>query len=208
MDNMIGIIWATKDDAATFLQRWNNGVFKSLTEGSMQEDDDVAVTISGVGKIKAALSTERLIIAYKPRIIINIGSCGLLNSTYNIFDIVNIKEVIEGDHFWSGTKVFPTILLNPIGDFIPKARLVTQDHPIESKDERDRWSKLADLCDMEGYAVAKTCMDHSISCHLVKGVTDEAGIGDVEGTKQFEKNIPVIATSLFKWIESFMKSIK
>lgn len=165
----------------------------------MQENDDVAVTISGVGKIKAALSTERLIIAYKPRIIINLGSCGLLNANYNIFDIVEIKEVIEGDHFWSGTKVFPTILLNPNRE----ARLVTQDHPIESEDEMDRWSKFADICDMEGYSVAKKCMDHNTHCNIVKGVTDKAGIGDTEGTKQFEKNIPIVATSLFKWIENY-----
>ena len=85
---MIGIIVALYSEAEKLLDKLENmtqfniadkKAFKGLLDGH-----DAIIVISGIGKVSAALTTQKVIDLYNPDFIINFGTAGGMNDSVKI----------------------------------------------------------------------------------------------------------------------------
>lgn len=183
---MIGLIFATEEEARPFLHAYRRGRFEGMTEGESQHDDDVLITLTGSGKIKATLRTERLLQQYRPSRIIHAGTCTSLSSELKIADVVAASQVFEGDRIELAAPTYPRMPLEVPFQELPRATLVTQDHTIQGDSEHTYWQRIADMVDMTGYAVAYVSAMHGIPCHIVKVVSGQVGREDSQLKRTLE----------------------
>lgn len=132
--------------------------------------------ISEIGKINAAIATQKLIDSiYALTEIINIGVCGATKATAKDHTIY-IDSVVEAD-FDTSAIDGDEFELNCITFTNPKKRpdkyhiLYTADHFTTHKPEL-QGHYIEGYFDMEGYAVAKAAQNAGIPCKLIKSVTD------------------------------------
>jgi len=184
---MIGIIFATRMEAAPFLEAVNAAPVDesplTLFHGALpREGKGLFVAISGMGGINAAIATQALILSYGVRRIVHAGICGALSTGEGIetHDVFRIKEAVKADRKrtyhcdpeWWG--------------FLEDARLVTSDAPVFDEEQRERLALKGGLVDMEGAVVCRVSKMYSLPCSIIKGVTDFA---DSQGEKMVKKNI-------------------
>jgi adenosylhomocysteine nucleosidase len=179
---MIGLIFATMAEAVPFL---------SLSE-AVQIDDKpfrhfkvptqpaLLVTVSGMGKVAAALACQAQIREFMAGEIVNAGVCGALHSdpVNALGSVFCIATAVEGDHEVFGEPPQPIISDGQIDWDRRAARLVTCDRPVFDDDERRALSATADLVDMEGAAVARVAAMYQVPWTMIKGITDTAGPQD------------------------------
>ena len=168
---MTGIIFATEEEAVPFLDAYKRGRFDELREGETLFDDDIFVSLTGLGKIKATLRTERFFQEHQPERIIHAGTCTALNEDYSIGDLVAADQVFEGDRIELAAPTYPRMPLEVPFEDLPRGTLVTQDHVATEQSEKSYWQRIADMSDMTGYAVAYVSATHGVPCHIVKAVT-------------------------------------
>lgn len=180
---MTGIIFATEEEASSFLARYKRGRFEDLREGETQYDDDVLVTLTGLGKIKSTLRTERFLQENSPRRIFHFGTCTALNEEYQVGDLIAADQVFEGDRIELAAPTYPRMPLEVPFESLRTGTLVTQDYVARDKSEKSYWQRIADMSDMTGYAVAFVAATHGVPCHIVKVVTGHVTDED----KQFRK---------------------
>jgi nucleoside phosphorylase len=174
---MKGILFSTAKEASYFLENYRNGRFDGLEEGELTHDRDYLVAITGIGKIKATLRTERFLQQHKLERIIHAGTCAALNKELVSGTIVGIEQVFEGDRIELATPTYPRMPLSMPFKGVATGTLVTQDHFVDEEDERNYWQRIADVSDMEGYAIAYVAALHGTPLHIVKVV-----VGTVKGT--------------------------
>lgn len=167
---MVAIVFATNKEAQAFLKKYERGRFDGLPEGEVASDSNVLVSITGVGKIKAALRTERLLRAHKVKRIIHPGTCTSLNPDFEIGKIVGVSQVFEGDRIELSAPTYPRMPLS-VPFELDKGTLVTQDHLPQVESEQSYWQRIADMSDMTGYAVAYVAATYGASCHILKAIT-------------------------------------
>lgn len=170
---MITILFSTPQEASVFLKTYQNGRFDGIQEGEIQQDRQIRIGITGVGKIKATLRTEQIIRASKPSRILHIGTATKLNPKTNHLSLIGIEQVFEGDRMELTVPLYPRMPLEMPFKKMDTGTLVTQDHILKENKERVYWERLADVCDMEGYAIAYVSGLHGIPCHIVKVVLGE-----------------------------------
>jgi len=192
---MIGVVFATEEEAYPFLTRYQRGRFRGLSEGETLQDDKLLVSLTGVGKIKATLRTrtERLLQHYKLTRLIHVGTCTALVEDLDIGIPVAVSQVFEGDRVELATPTYPRMPLDVPFKQFPKVTLVTQDHTVKGPEERSYWQRIADICDMSGYAVAYVAATHGVPCNIVKVVT-----GHLQGnqTTDFRKILTAACETL------------
>ena len=71
-------------------------------------------------------------------------------------------------------KPFPNGIDLPTVSTLPTAHLATGDSFVNDPDTRARLVQQAQLCDMEGYAIAFVAQHFGIPCTLIKQVSDNA----------------------------------
>lgn len=174
---MKGILFSTAKEASYFLENYRNGRFDGLEEGEVTHDRDFLVAITGIGKIKATLRTERFLQQHKLQKIVHAGTCAALNKEFSNGTIVGIEQVFEGDRIELATPTYPRMPLSMPFEGLQTGTLVTQDHFVDEEDERNYWQRIADVSDMEGYAIAYVTALHGIPLHIVKVV-----VGTVKGS--------------------------
>lgn len=189
---MTGIVFATAEEAAPFLNRYERGRFRGLAEGESLHDDEVLVSLVGVGKIKATLRTERLLQNHRLQRLIHIGTCTALNEAFSIGTSVVASQVFEGDRVELATPTYPRMPLDVPFKSLPKATLVTQDHTVQGEAEKTYWQRIADVSDMCGYAIAYVAATHGVRCHIVKVVTGHFHQND----KNFRETLAVACESM------------
>lgn len=167
---MTGIVYATAGDAEPFLQQYAQGRLAGLAEGETARHDPVFVTITGVGKVKAALYTERLLQSFEVERVIHVGTCTALSDAFEPGALVAAASVLEGDRVSLSAPSYPRLPLTA-PDGLPTGTLVTHDHAISDEDDDGYWQRLADLSDTTGYAVAYVAAQHGTACQIVKAVT-------------------------------------
>lgn len=136
--------------------------------------------VTGIGKLNAAVSlAEELYQARAegivPSVIINIGTAGSLGAPAGIHRIREVRV-----HDFSVTSVgeeagdnsYPVITLPDVSG--TGMRLATGDCFIESAEDAARIAEVADLVDMEGYAVAMAAQRAGVPVELIKIVSDSA----------------------------------
>ena len=175
---MKAIIFATLEEASPFVQSYKRGRFNGVAEGETLHDDDYLVSITGIGKIKAALRTERLLHQYKPREILHAGACTTLVGKFEVGSLVAPTQVFEGDRIELSAPTYPRMPLAAPFDGLPDGTLVTQDHTVQGASELTYWQRIADVSDMTGYAVAYVAATHGVPCSILKVISGRMGVDD------------------------------
>ncbi|MXP67211.1 5'-methylthioadenosine/S-adenosylhomocysteine nucleosidase [Pantoea sp. Aalb] len=97
----IGIIGAMEQEIMLLRDRIQNSqtliLYQYTIHIGVLNDVNIVLLKSGVGKTAAAISTTLLISVFNPKIIINIGSAGLLVPTLHIGDIIICDEMCYHD---------------------------------------------------------------------------------------------------------------
>lgn len=217
---MIGIVVALKSEAMPLINKIQNAKEIKLCNkpcfiGKLA-DKDVALIISGIGKVSASLSTQALIDKLGATAIINYGTCGGTNSSVNVcdyyiidkafqfdFDVREIDDVPLG-YIQEYDRVFFNAKFIDIG--LNKQSLATSDR--FSKSEIDLNNILKNGCflrDMEGCAIIQVAISNDTPVYLVKGVTDVYGSG-TDG-EQFVKNLSKVCENFPSIIIKLIKNI-
>lgn len=175
---MTGLVFATEEEAVPFLQQYERGRFDGLTEGETAEDERLVVTVTGIGKIKATLRTERFLRVHKVKRVLHGGTCTVLNDKADVGDLVAAGQVFEGDRIELSAPTYPRMPLETPFRKLPDGILVTQDHVVQDQTEQSYWQRIADFSDMAGYAIAYVAATYGLPCHIVKVVTARLGAQD------------------------------
>lgn len=198
---MIGIVFATAEEAAPFLKKYRRGRFDNVFEGETLYDDEFLVSITGIGKIKATLRTERLLQEHKPDRIYHVGTCTALSDKLEVGQLVTASQVFEGDRIELAAPTYPRMPLEIPSSRLQQGTLVTQDHVIKGESEQSYWQRIADISDMTGYAVAYVAATHGIPCHIVKAVTGHFHTQDKDFRKTLAAAYETIAGFMLKELQ-------
>ena len=137
--------------------------------------------ISGVGKVKSSIAAATGITLFDPSEVINIGLCGTLKpKIYKNAQILNVSKVFQHDCYVpikgkNFDELFEIITLdtsksknNPKLSQYECVKLATGDSFIDNKNLRNNLAEIADIVDMEGYSIAKTCLMMNKSLQIFK----------------------------------------
>ena len=203
---MIGLVFSTEEEAQPFLSKYQRGRFDGLVEGETVHDDDILVSLTGVGKVKATLRTERLLNRHKLTRLLHIGTCTALDENLKTGTLVAAVQVFEGDRVELATPTYPRMPLEvPFGN-LPQVTLVTQDHMVQGQDERSYWQRIADISDMGGYAIAYVAATHGVSCHIVKVITGHFQSEDNDFRKTLATACNTMADFLIKQLDTLKEA--
>jgi adenosylhomocysteine nucleosidase len=144
----------------------------ALHEEAVGLDGRLPVLVTGAGKVCAATAVARLLATARPASVINIGTAGGLRD--GLLGVHEVGTVIQHDFDDAG--VFELLGIHfgapiELGDGVT---LATGDRFVAGGPLRERLAARADLCDMEGYAVALAARDAGVPVRLVKLVSDDA----------------------------------
>jgi adenosylhomocysteine nucleosidase len=148
----------------------------------------------GVGKINATYNTLKLIQIYKPKIIVNYGTAGAINT--KLKGIVECTKFYQRDmdvrglDFKLGETPFDKvkeIIISNSG-----YSCGTGDSFVNQKIEME-----VDVVDMEAYAIAKVCMLENIEFKCFKYISDNA---DENANNDWNTNLALGAEAFAKMI--------
>ena len=148
----------------------------------------------GVGKINATYGTLRLINTYKPKMIINYGTAGAINT--------KLKGVVECTKFYQRDMDVRGLNFE-LGEtpFDKIKEIVTSDsgYSCGTGDSfvSQKINMKVDVVDMEAYAIAKVCMLENIKFKCFKYISDNA---DKNANNEWNKNNALGATTFAKLI--------
>ncbi len=153
------------------------------------------VLITGVGKTQAAVATGLALAAGGITEVVNIGSAGALRP--GLEGIHEIGRVLNHDLSYEVIRSFGAdpqewLDLDPACATV----LATGDVFVSDPALRDRLAALADLVDMEGYAVAYAARAAGIPVRLVKHVSDNADARSLS----WPELVDASARELGKWL--------
>ena len=171
---MTGLVYASSSDAAPFLKQFAQGRLAGLEEGDVAQHDRLLVAITGIGKVKATLHTERLLQQFDVDRVLHVGMSTGLDDTVEIGALVAASAALEGDRISLSAPSYPQMPLSA-RDGLPTGRLVTHDHAMAPDADDGYWQRLADMSDTTGYAVAYVAAQHGVPCQIVKAITGHLG---------------------------------
>lgn len=195
---MKAIIFATLEEAEPFIQSYERGRFSGVVEGETVHDDDHLISITGIGKIKGTLRTERLLREYRPTEILHVGTCITLVDSIEVGTLFSPSQVFEGDRIELSAPTYPRMPLARTFDGMATGTLVTQDHTVSGTQELTYWQRIAEASDMTGYAVAYVAATHGVPCGIVKVVSGRMGQDDPDLRKTLDDAHAKITKFLLK----------
>jgi adenosylhomocysteine nucleosidase len=195
-------------------EEWNGFVFHSI-----RLEGRAAVLVKcGIGKVFAALVSQRLIDAYAPSRMLFTGVAGALNPAYDIGDVVVARECLQhdvdgralgfarGHLLYTDLKVFAAdaamarlaAAAPAVGHRIHTGRILTGDQ-FMTRGEINHHAYLidemaGDAVEMEGGAMAQVCAVNRIPFAVVRTISDRA---DGDAVHDFNRFLPVIAHNSF-----------
>ncbi|MBQ7339989.1 MAG: 5'-methylthioadenosine/S-adenosylhomocysteine nucleosidase [Clostridia bacterium] len=217
---MIGIVVALEKEAIAVLPLIKNKNEKLLAGKKVIEGKlfgkDIALIFSGIGKVSAALSTQALIDNYNLEYVFNFGSVGAVNQKIKVNQFYLVDKCMQFDF---DVREIDDVPLGYIQDY---DRVFFETSPIDAKLERatlgtsDKFTSKSeiieeiidcgiDIRDMEGSAIAQTCISNDVKLIILKGVTDIYGSGN-DG-EQFIKNLIAVSNNFPTAIEEIFKSL-
>ena len=199
---MLAVVFATEAEARPFLKLYQRGRFEGLTENEVASDDQITVTITGSGKIKATLRTERLLTVNRYAHLLHVGSCQSLVDDIPIGTMCQAIHVLEGDRVELAAPTYPRMPLGKPFKKIKDARLITQDHSIQGQTELTYWQRIADITDMTGYGVAYVSATHGTPCSIVKVVAGVIDSEDVNLLLNIDESLEVLGQFLVKNLDT------
>ncbi len=190
---MIGLIFATQTEAQPFLE-WSQAIEITsipIKVYQVPSNPHLMVSISGMGKVSAAVACHSQIKEFKVGEIVNAGVCGALQNGayYAPGKLFCVTSAVEGDHAVPDTPSQSLMSDGKLDWDLPAARLITCDRPVFDVERREALSLAGDLVDMEGAAIARVAAMHSVPWSMVKGVTDTAGPTDRDELRRNLKSV-------------------
>ena len=173
---MVGIVFTTAEEAAPFVQQYAGRRPDKVEEGAVLREGEVLITVTGPGKVKATLGTERFLRQHDVDVLVHAGGATALTDELEVGTLVGATFVLEGDRVALDDPTYPRMPLDLPFDLSTEGTLVSQDHTDDDDPEtQSYWERIADLRDDTGYAVAYVAAQHGVPCHIVKGITHQAG---------------------------------
>jgi nucleoside phosphorylase len=167
---MLGLLFTTTKEAGSFVGSYTDRRPDSLDAETPIQTDDLLIAVTGQGKIKATLATERLLRDYALEAVLHVGTCTALDEDVSPGTVVGASFVLEGDRVELDAPTYPRMPLECPYDVEVEGTLVSQDHVTGDSEERSYWERIADVRDETGYAVAYVAAQHGTPCHIVKAV--------------------------------------
>lgn len=134
---------------------------QNVWTGRIGEDEAVAVA-GGVGAAAAVRAAERVMVEFKPDVLVSYGWAGALTCALKPPSACAISEVVEagtGERFATGDpRGYQLITLDRVARFEEK-------HALAQKHQ-------AVLVDMEAAAVARVAAEHDVAFYCFKGISD------------------------------------
>lgn len=205
---MIGLIFATQEEAKPFLE-WSRA-FRIHDDPfdvyQVPSNPHLFVSISGMGKVAAAVACHEQISGLKVTEIVNAGACGALQSgpRYAPGELFCVTSAVEGDHQEPEKPPQPLISDGKLDWDLPPARLITCDRPVFDDGHRTALSVAGDLVDMEGAAIARTAAMCGIPWSMVKGITDGAGSRDRD---VLMRNLTTVSEKICRFLWSQLREL-
>lgn len=160
-------------------------------------DKRVVVARCGVGKVFAAMCAEAMIIKYKPDLIINTGVGGALAAGLRPLDTVVAERLVQHDMdtsalgdpkgmisginrvYFETDKKAREILLSAGAELSLSVRLGTVasgDRFVSSGEDKAAIVRefSADVCEMEGAAIAQVAYINATPCIVIRAISDSA----------------------------------
>ena len=135
----------------------------------------------------------------KPDIVIDSGSCGLLNDSYGLGDVF-----IIGKTMCEGRDVLDFDEPPACSSDIPRLRLMEISFALADRTIRDKMATEADLCGMESYRICQRAKEWGCLCYGFRVGTDRA---DQNATKDFKLHFSDACRSLYRFLNRFLKNL-
>ena len=179
-------------------------------------EKDVVICNCGVGKVNAGMHTQALIDFYHPDKIIQSGVAGALSPEVKQFDIVlateatyhDMQDFIVTDTF-NLQRFYPTDknMVEKFKNILPNChvgRVATGDWFVNTNEDKKRiYDYTNALCtEMEGCAVAQTCLLNEIPFIIIRSISDCAdGNADVDFPTFVQQASERTKSAILKFIE-------
>lgn len=188
---------------------------------------DVVVAKCGVGKVFSALCAEAMILEFNPKMIINVGVAGCLDSTLKIGDIVIADNVCQHDmdtsplgdppgllsdiniiNIPTDERILSALLKSVSGLGLPHSvgTIASGDQFVSSAEKKEyiisRFG--AKSCEMEGGAIGHVCFVNNIPFGVLRAISDGADDGANMDFPTFAK---MAAKNSTRVIEKFLSII-
>ncbi len=204
---MFGIVVALKSECKFFLNTLENKKQIKLADketytGTINGKDCI-ISISGIGKVSAGLTTQLLIDKFHVDFILNFGTCGGMNNSVNIlnyyaidkccqfdFDLRELDDVPLG-YIQEYDTVYFNCQTNGL-EFLQTSRVASADRFNNNLEDIQSINDLGcSLRDMEGGAIAQVCASNNVPLFMIKGISDV--FGSQTAQEQFYKNLNTVA---------------
>lgn len=148
--------------------------------------DNAALLLTGIGTIPAAMTLSHVLAdaaaaGVAPSRIVNLGTAGALHDGLSgVFEISQVwkydfrLEVLSDISRYLLPDVLEIAPVSSTGNALPAATLATGDSFVSDSATRSELAARAQLCDMEGYAIAAVAQRFGIPVTLLKQVSDNA----------------------------------
>lgn len=231
---MLGFICALGIEVEGIVNRMDNKEATAIAKITYYKGTifgkEVVCCECGVGKVNAAMSTQIMIDAYHPDIIINSGIAGSLSGDIRIGDIVISDDCVQ--HDMDGTEMGDPLGQVQFNDelrtYFPadqatadklaaacqtidgvsvfRGRIASGDVFIAARDRRrriaDHFNAIA--CEMEGAAVAVVCYRNDIPFAILRSISDDFDDNEYMDFMQFRT---VAAKRSVKAIGEFIRTV-
>lgn len=185
---MIAFVVALKSEAEYFLKEIENLKEEKLAGKALYlgnyKGKEIALILSGVGKVNASLATQAIIDKYSPEFVFNFGTAGGANESVKHMTYYLIDKCCQYDFDLSELDSCPVGYMSEFDgiyfnldsydiDFIEKKTLATADMFSNKIENINTVRNLGgDVRDMEGSAIAQVCKLNEVKLIMLKGVTD------------------------------------
>ena len=190
-------------------------------------DHEVVASMSGIGKVNAALTAQRLILEQHPDCIVSTGLAGGLDHSLRPGDLVIGSQCAYHDVWcsmgneWGQVQGLPT-RFDADAQLLAAARqvsttstvreglIVTGDQFVDTADgvaaiRQHVPDALA--CEMESTAIAQTCHLHQVPFLAVRLISDTPG-ATADHARQWETFLSEMSDQSFVWVKAFLEKVK
>ena len=197
----IGIIGAMTDEVREIISHLENETVETVSGIEFHTGNlfgkNVVIARCGVGKVFASMCATAMIIRYSPRLIINTGVGGALSSELSCADIVVATRLVQHDmdtaplgdpvgmvsginmvYFDADERAADVLMSAAKKLSLPAKRgvIASGDQFVASKETKDRIVSTfgADVCEMEGAAIAQAAYVSGTPFAVVRAISDGA----------------------------------
>lgn len=210
----IGIIGAMKPEVETLIDMLKDANAECVSGVKFHTGKlfgkNVVVAMCGVGKVFAALAAEAMILKFSPRLIVNTGVGGALNPSLRPLDIVFAERAVQHDmdtsalgdpkglisginriYFEADSRAIEilTELGAKMGVSVKCGTVATGDRFVSLGEDKNRIREefSADVCEMEGAAIAHVAFVNETPFVIVRAISDSA---DGDASMDYSEFLP------------------